>query len=124
MKLISWNVNGLRACIKRFWEFFSKPAAVIFLQETKLQQGQIELDLEGYEQYWNYAEKKGYSGAAVFTKHSPISVTYGLGQEEHDQEGRIITLEFAAFYLVNVYTPNSQGFGTTPYRIRWELQTT
>ncbi|NLM51368.1 MAG: exodeoxyribonuclease III [Firmicutes bacterium] len=123
MKLISWNVNGLRACIKKgFWEFFQQAGSDIFcIQETKLQQGQIELDLEGYEQYWNYAEKKGYSGTAVFTKHSPISVTYGLGQEEHDQEGRIITLEFAAFYLVNVYTPNSQrGLVRLPYRIQWE----
>ncbi|NLP36612.1 MAG: exodeoxyribonuclease III [Firmicutes bacterium] len=123
MKLISWNVNGLRACIKKgFLDFFREADSDIFcLQEIKLQQGQIELDLEGYEQYWNYAEKKGYSGTAVFTKHTPVSVEYGLGHEEHDREGRVITLEFDNFYLVNVYTPNSQrGLVRLPYRLQWE----
>lgn len=123
MKLVSWNVNGLRACVKKgFMEYFQDVDADIFsIQETKLQDGQIDLDLEGYEQYWNYAVKKGYSGTAVFTKKTPLSVTYGIGIEEHDQEGRVITLEFEDFYLVNVYTPNSQrGLTRLDYRMNWE----
>jgi exodeoxyribonuclease-3 len=123
MKLVSWNVNGLRACLRKgFMDFFREADADIFsVQETKLQEGQVELDLEGYEQYWNYAVKKGYSGTAVFTKRAPLSVTYGIGIEEHDQEGRVITLEFDAFYLVNVYTPNSQrGLTRLDYRMVWE----
>ena len=110
MKLISWNVNGLRAAVgKGFLEYFQAADADIFsIQETKLQEGQIDLPTEGYHQYWNYAQKKGYSGVAVFTKQEPISVSYGLGIAEHDQEGRVITLEFADFYHVTVYTPNSQ----------------
>lgn len=123
MKLISWNVNGLRACVgKNFMEDFEKLDADIFcLQETKLQEGQIELDLPGYHQYWNYAEKKGYSGTAVFTKEEPLSVAYGIGIEEHDHEGRVITLEFPDFYLVTVYTPNSQdGLKRLDYRMQWE----
>ena len=111
MKLISWNVNGLRAIMgKNFMEFFTMADADIFcLQETKLQEGQIEMDLPGYFQYWNYAEKKGYSGTAIFTKREPISATYGIGIEEHDKEGRVITLEFEDFFMVDVYTPNSQN---------------
>ncbi|MCD8217340.1 MAG: exodeoxyribonuclease III [Clostridiales bacterium] len=123
MKFISWNVNGLRACVKKgFLEYFRLADADIFcLQETKLQAGQIELDLEGYEQYWNYAEKKGYSGTAVFTKRTPLAVTYGIGIEEHDHEGRVITLEFEEFYFVTVYVPNSQNELTRlDYRMRWE----
>lgn len=123
MKLISWNVNGLRACVrKNFIEDFKKLDADIFcLQETKLQEGQISLELSGYHQYWNYAEKKGYSGTAVFTKEEPLSVSYGIGIEEHDHEGRVITLEFPAFYLITVYTPNSQdGLKRLEYRMRWE----
>lgn len=123
MKLISWNVNGLRACVnKNFMEDFKKLDADIFcLQETKLQEGQIALDLPGYQQYWNYAEKKGYSGTAVFTKTEPLSVSYGIGVEEHDREGRVITLEFSDFYLVTVYTPNSQdGLARLDYRMKWE----
>lgn len=123
MKMISWNVNGLRACIKKgFLDFFQEADSDIFcLQETKLQEGQVELDLEGYEQYWNCAVKKGYSGTAVFTKVKPLSVNYGIGQEVHDQEGRVITLEFPEFYLVNVYTPNSQrGLARLDYRMEWE----
>lgn len=123
MKLISWNVNGLRACVgKNFIEDFKKLDADIFcLQETKLQEGQISLELPGYHQYWNYAEKKGYSGTAVFTKEEPLSVSYGIGIEEHDHEGRVITLEFPAFYLITVYTPNSQdGLKRLEYRMRWE----
>lgn len=123
MKLISWNVNGLRACVgKNFMEDFKKLDADIFcLQETKLQEGQIALDLPGYQQYWNYAEKKGYSGTAVFTKTEPLSVSYGVGVEEHDREGRVITLEFSDFYLVTVYTPNSQdGLARLDYRMKWE----
>ena len=123
MKLISWNVNGLRACAgKNFMEDFKKLDADIFcLQETKLQEGQISLDLPGYYQYWNYAEKKGYSGTAVFTKKEPLSVSYGIGIEEHDHEGRVITLEFPDFYLVTVYTPNSQdGLKRLDYRMKWE----
>lgn len=123
MKLISWNVNGLRACVgKNFMEDFKKLDADIFcLQETKLQEGQIELELSGYHQYWNYAEKKGYSGTAIFTKREPLSVAYGIGVEEHDHEGRVITLEFDDFYLVTVYTPNSQdGLARLGYRMKWE----
>ncbi len=123
MKLISWNVNGLRACVQKgFLEFFHQIDADIFcIQESKLQEGQIDLPLEGYHQYWNYAVKKGYSGTAVFTKKEPLSVTYGIGIEEHDQEGRVITLEFEDFYLVTVYTPNSQnGLARLPYRMEWE----
>ena len=123
MKLISWNVNGLRACVgKNFMEDFKKLDADIFcLQETKLQEGQIALNLPGYHQYWNYAEKKGYSGTAVFTRKEPLSVAYGIGVEEHDHEGRVITLEFEDYYLVTVYTPNSQdGLKRLDYRMQWE----
>lgn len=123
MKLISWNVNGLRACVRKgFMEYFRDLDADVFsVQEIKLQEGQIDLDLKGYYQYWNYAKKKGYSGTAVFTKREPISVKYGLGIKEHDQEGRAITLEFEDFYLVNVYTPNSQrGLKRLDYRMEWE----
>lgn len=123
MKFISWNVNGLRACVgKNFMEDFQKLDADFFcLQETKLSEGQIELDLPGYEQYWNYAKKKGYSGTAIFTKHKPVSVTYGLGIEEHDQEGRVITLEYDNFYMITVYTPNSQNeLKRLSYRMEWE----
>lgn len=123
MKLISWNVNGLRACVqKNFIEEFEKLDADIFcLQETKLQEGQIDLDLQGYSQYWNYAEKKGYSGTAVFTKRKPLSVQYGIGIEEHDHEGRVITLEFEEFYIITVYTPNSQNeLKRLDYRMKWE----
>lgn len=123
MRLISWNVNGIRACVKKgFLDYFNDIDADIFcIQESKLQEGQIELDLEGYHQYWNYAVKKGYSGTAVFTKQEPISVQYGLDIEEHDQEGRVITLEFEKFHLVNVYTPNSQrGLARLDYRMEWE----
>ncbi|NLM14127.1 MAG: exodeoxyribonuclease III [Epulopiscium sp.] len=123
MKLISWNVNGLRACMKKgFMDFFNEVNADIFcVQETKLQEGQIDLELEGYYQYWNYAEKKGYSGTAVFTKIKPISVSYGIGIEEHDKEGRVITIEFDKFFLVTVYTPNSQrGLARLDYRMEWE----
>lgn len=123
MKLISWNVNGIRACVKKgFLDFFKETDADIFcLQETKLQEGQIELELEGYHQYWNYAERKGYSGTAIFTKQEPRSVSYGLGIEEHDQEGRVITLEFDNFYMVTVYTPNSKNeLLRLDYRMVWE----
>ncbi len=123
MKFISWNVNGLRACLgKGFQEYFDKEQADFFcLQETKLQEGQVNLELPGYYQYWNYAVKKGYSGTAIFTKQEPLSVAYGLGIEEHDQEGRVITLEYPNFYLVTVYTPNSQdGLARLPYRMTWE----
>lgn len=123
IRLISWNVNGLRACVgKGFLESFAELNADIFcLQETKMQAGQLDLDLPGYHQYWNYADKKGYSGTAVFTKAMPISVQYGIGIDEHDHEGRVITLEFENFYLVNVYTPNSQdGLARLPYRMKWE----
>jgi exodeoxyribonuclease-3 len=123
MKLISWNVNGLRACLtKGFMNYFEEMNADVFcLQETKLSEGQVELPLEGYHQYWNYAEKKGYSGTAVFSREEPICVSYGLGIEEHDHEGRVITLEYATFYLVTVYTPNSQeGLKRLEYRMRWE----
>ena len=123
MKLISWNVNGLRACMQKgFMDFFWEADADVFcLQETKLQEGQIEMDLPGYHQYWNYAEKKGYSGTALYTKQEPIRVTYGIGVEEHDHEGRVITAEFADFYVVTVYTPNSQRELTRlDYRMEWE----
>lgn len=123
MKFISWNVNGLRACVtKGFMEFFKKIDADIFcLQETKLQEGQIELELEGYYDYWNYAQKKGYSGTAVFSKNKPLDVKYGIGIEEHDNEGRVITLEFEDLYFVTVYTPNSQqGLKRLDYRMKWE----
>ena len=123
MKFISWNVNGLRACAgKGFLDFFKETDADIFcLQETKLQAGQIDLDLPGYHQYWNYAEKKGYSGTAVFTKEEPLHVSYGIGIEEHDHEGRVITLEYADFYFITVYTPNSQNeLARLDYRMKWE----
>lgn len=123
MRMISWNVNGLRAAVgKGFVEYFKEADADIFsLQETKLQAGQIDLDLEGYHQYWNYAEKKGYSGVAVFTKKEPLRVTYGIGVEEHDHEGRVITLEFEDFYHVTVYTPNSQAENARlDYRMDWD----
>lgn len=123
MKLISWNVNGLRACVQKgFLDFFHEADADIFcVQETKLQEGQIQLELEGYEQYWNYAEKKGYSGTAVFTKKTPLSVRYGIGMEEHDREGRVITLEYENFFFVTVYTPNSQSeLARLDYRMKWE----
>ena len=123
MRLISWNVNGLRACVgKNFNEAFTELDADIFcLQETKLQEGQIDLDLPGYHAYWNYAEKKGYSGTAVFTKTEPKAVTYGIGVDEHDHEGRVITCEFDEFYFVCVYVPNSQNeLKRLDYRMRWE----
>ena len=123
MKLVSWNVNGIRACVQKgFLDFFQKIDADLFcIQESKLQEGQIELKLEGYHQYWNYAEKKGYSGTAIFSKQEPMSVYYGIGIEEHDKEGRVITLEFDNFYLVTVYTPNSQSeLARLSYRMAWE----
>lgn len=123
MKLISWNVNGLRACVgKGFLDFVNEQVPdVLCLQETKLQAGQIELALPNYHQYWNYAEKKGYSGTAVFTKEEPLSVSYGIGIGQHDKEGRVITAEFPEFYLVTVYTPNSQNeLARLPYRMEWE----
>ncbi len=124
MKLVSWNVNGLRACVQKgFLDFFREADADAFcIQETKLQEGQIALDLpDGYEPYWNYAQKKGYSGTAIFTKRHPLSVSYGIGQEEHDREGRVITLEYETFYLVTCYTPNSKdGLERLPYRMEWE----
>ena len=123
MKLISWNVNGIRACLKKgFLDFFKEANADIFcLQETKCQQGQVELEIEGYTSYWNSAEKKGYSGTAVFTKKKPLNVTYGIGKEEHDKEGRIITLEFENFYLVTNYTPNAKReLERLDYRMIWE----
>ncbi|WP_394138042.1 exodeoxyribonuclease III [Cytobacillus oceanisediminis] len=123
MKLVSWNVNGIRACVKKgFIDYFNDVGADIFcIQESKLQEGQIDLILEGYHQYWNYAIKKGYSGTAVFTKKEPLSVRYGLGDSETEPEGRILTLEYEEFYLVNVYTPNSQrDLARLPYRLEWE----
>ena len=123
MKFVSWNVNGLRACVKKgFLDFFKEIDADFFcIQESKLQEGQIELDLEGYYQYWNYAQKKGYAGTAIFTKKEPISVSYGVGDKEDQEEGRIITLEYDEFYLVNVYTPNSQrDLARLDYRLQWE----
>ena len=122
-KLISWNVNGLRACVQKgFTEYFQEVDADIFcIQESKLQEGQIDFAPEGYHAYWNYAEKKGYSGTAIFTKEEPLSVAYGIGIEEHDHEGRVITLEFDNFYMVTVYTPNSQNeLARLPYRMKWE----
>lgn len=123
MKLISWNVNGIRACIQKgFIDIFNELDADIFcIQESKLSEGQLELDIPGYYQYWNYAKKKGYSGTAVFAKKEPVNVTYGLGIEEHDNEGRVITLEYEEFYLVTVYTPNSQTeLKRLDYRMQWE----
>ena len=122
-KLISWNVNGLRACIQKgFIEYFNEVNADVFcLQETKMQEGQVELELNGYHQYWNSAVKKGYSGTAIFTREKPLSVTYGIGIEEHDQEGRVITLEYPEYYLINVYTPNSKReLERLDYRMYWE----
>lgn len=123
MKLISWNVNGLRACMQKgFLDYFKQADADIFcLQETKMQEGQLELDLPGYFQYWNYAEKKGYSGTALFTREKPLQVTYGIGVEEHDHEGRVITAEYKDFYVVTVYVPNSQReLARLDYRMKWE----
>ncbi|WP_462411782.1 exodeoxyribonuclease III [Neobacillus sp. Marseille-QA0830] len=125
MKLVSWNVNGLRACVKKgFLDYFNEVDADIFcVQETKLQEGQISLEIPGYHQFWNYAEKKGYSGTAVFTKERPLSVRYGVGADETEDEGRIITLEYENFFLVNVYTPNSQrDLARLIYRLDWEEQ--
>ena len=122
-RLISWNVNGLRACVgKGFLDYFKEADADVFcIQESKLQEGQIELETPGYHQYWNYAEKKGYSGTAMFTKEEPLAVNYGLGIEEHDQEGRVITLEYPEYYVVTCYTPNSQdGLARLDYRMHWE----
>jgi len=123
IKLISWNVNGVRACCdKGFRDIFTQLDADFFcLQETKMQEGQLDLSFEGYTSYWNYAEKKGYSGTAIFTKHQPLQVTYGLGIDEHDHEGRVITLEMEKFFLVTVYTPNSQdGLKRLDYRMTWD----
>lgn len=123
MKCISWNVNGLRACVgKNFMDYFKEADADFFcVQETKMQEGQLKLDLPGYYQYWNYAEKKGYSGTAIFTKKEPRLATYGIGVEEHDKEGRVITLEYDDFYFVTVYTPNSQNeLQRLDYRMKWE----
>ena len=123
MKFISWNVNGLRACVgKEFEQQFKDLDADFFcLQETKMQAGQLDISFPGYESYWNYADKKGYSGTAIFTKHKPLSVTYGIDIDEHDHEGRVITLEMEDFYLVTVYTPNSQdGLRRLDYRMKWE----
>lgn len=123
VKLVSWNVNGLRACVEKgFLDFFHAVNADVFcLQETKLQEGQIHLDLPGYYQYWNYAEKKGYSGTAMFTRQKPLSVSYGIGIPEHDHEGRVITAEFEDYYVATCYTPNSQNeLARLPYRMEWE----
>ena len=123
MKLVSWNVNGLRACVQKgFQDIFREIDADIFcVQETKMQEGQLDLELDGYYQYWNYAVKKGYSGTAVFTKKEPLSVTYGIGIEEHDMEGRVITAEFPEYFVVTVYTPNSQDeLKRLAYRMEWE----
>ena len=123
MKFISWNVNGIRACVKKgFLDFFNETDADIFcIQESKMQEGQLDLNLPGYHQYWNYAVKKGYSGTGIFTKEEPISVFYGLGIEEHEQEGRVITLEFKDYYFITVYTPNSQSeLARLSYRMKWE----
>lgn len=125
MKFISWNVNGIRACVQKgFLDFFKEADADIFcIQESKMQEGQLKLELEGYHQFWNYAERKGYSGTAIFTKQEPLSVAYGIGMEEHDKEGRIITLEFEEFYFVTVYTPNSQNeLARLDYRMQWETE--
>lgn len=124
MKFISWNVNGIRAALQKgFLEYFNDIDADIFaIQETKCQEGQVELEIEGYYQYWNYAKKKGYSGTAVFTKKEPLSVAYGIGIEEHDQEGRVITCEFDDYYFITVYTPNSQTeLKRLDYRMKWEI---
>lgn len=123
LKFISWNVNGIRACCdKGFRDTFARLDADFFcLQETKMQAGQLDLQFEGYQSYWNYAEKKGYSGTAIFTRHQPISVTYGMGVDEHDHEGRVITLEMEQFYLITVYVPNSQDeLKRLDYRMKWE----
>ena len=123
MKLISWNVNGLRACVGKDFEqqFKALDADFFCLQETKMQAGQLDISFPGYASYWNYADKKGYSGTAIFTKHKPLDVTYGIGMDEHDHEGRVITLEMDDFYLVTVYTPNSQdGLRRLDYRMKWE----
>ena len=123
MKFISWNVNGLRACVGKDFEsqFKALDADFFCLQETKMQEGQLDLKFEGYESYWNYAEKKGYSGTAIYTRHQPLSVSYGMGVEEHDHEGRVITLEYDNFYLVTCYTPNSQTeLKRLDYRMTWE----
>ena len=123
MKLVSWNVNGLRACVEKgFLDVMKEQDADFFcIQESKLQEGQIDLELPGYYQYWNYAIKKGYSGTAIFTRHEPLSVQLGLGIEEHDQEGRVITLEYPDYYVITVYTPNSQdGLKRLEYRMKWE----
>lgn len=123
MKFISWNVNGLRACVGKDFEsqFKALDADFFCLQETKMQEGQLDLKFEGYESYWNYAEKKGYSGTAIYTRHQPLSVSYGMGVEEHDHEGRVITLEYDDFYLVTCYTPNSQTeLKRLDYRMTWE----
>ena len=123
MKFVSWNVNGIRACVQKgFLDFFKEADADIFcIQETKMQEGQLTLELDGYHQYWNSAVKKGYSGTAIFTKKEPVSVSYGIGIEEHDQEGRVITLEFEDFYFITVYTPNSQSkLKRLDYRMKWE----
>lgn len=123
MKLISWNVNGIRACLnKGFMDFFKEEQADIFcIQETKMQEGQVEIILDGYYQYWNSAQKKGYSGTAIFTKKKPLNATYGIGKDEYDKEGRVITLEFEKFYMVNVYTPNSKReLERLDYRMQWE----
>ncbi len=123
MKFISWNVNGLRACVKKgFEEVFKEQDADIFcIQESKMQEGQLDLETPGYYQYWNYARKKGYSGTGIFTKKEPMSVSYGIGIEEHDQEGRVITLEFEEYYFITVYTPNSQTeLARLSYRMQWE----
>ena len=123
MKFVSWNVNGIRACVKKgFLDYFQETDADFFcIQETKCQEGQVELPLDGYFQFWNYAEKKGYSGTAIFTKYEPLKVSYGVGEEDDEPEGRIITLEYEKFYLVNVYTPNSQrDLARLPKRLQWE----
>ena len=123
MKFISWNVNGIRACVQKgFYDYFKAADADIFcLQETKMQEGQLLMDTPGYHQYFNYAEKKGYSGTAIFTKEEPLQVTYGIGVEEHDHEGRVITLEFADYYFITCYTPNSQQeLARLDYRMQWE----
>lgn len=123
MKLVSWNVNGIRACVQKgFQDVVKEMDADIFcIQESKMQEGQLELDLPGYHQYWNYAEKKGYSGTALFTRQEPLKVTYGMGIEQHDKEGRLITAEFPEFYVVTVYVPNSQNeLARLPYRMEWE----
>lgn len=123
MKFVSWNVNGIRACVKKgFLDYFNEVDADFFcIQESKCQAGQIELDLPGYEQYWNYALRKGYSGTAIFTKHTPLSVKYGVGERETEEEGRIITLEYENFYVVTVYTPNAKrDLARLPYRLEWE----